>query len=81
MTIAPIAYGSMIVLAVNSEDKADMAGTKAMAGVRTAILVTLTMISAVALEGDHVSIGADAVNGFRLDAASAADAAAAVVIV
>jgi len=47
----------MIVLAGNSEGKAGMAGTKAMAGVITAILVTLTMIPAVAYASINVPIG------------------------
>jgi hypothetical protein len=48
----------MIVLAGNSEGKAGMAGTKAMAGVITAILVTLTMIPAVAYASVDAPIGA-----------------------
>ena len=82
MTIADVC-GLTIARAGNSKGKAGMAGIEAMAGVSTTILVTMTMmmISAVALEEDHVSIGGVPANGFRLDAASAADAALTAVIV
>jgi hypothetical protein len=57
VTIAPIAFGTIIVLAVNSKGKAGMAGIEAMAGVRTAILISVMMIPAVAYASINVPIG------------------------
>ena len=57
MTIAPFAFGTIIVLAGNSKRKVGMAGFEAMAFVCSAMLITLTMTPAVAYASINVPTG------------------------